>query len=273
MNDTTSREPIDFRDAVRDEYGAGGEPVGEHPPLDAWIDYRRGSLSGEREAELRDHLVRCRECVELLADLAAFEDAEDTDDAPGRASDAEVDAVLETVRSRPEETAPRTTPWLLPLAAGLLLGAALASLLWVVTLQRRGGDAEGRMADLSRPHPGADIVDLYAGVESRNGAAPADTVLPIGPDTAYVTCVLHLPPDADADRYRAELRDGRERLVWEGKGLERAQRFNTARLGIPRDFLAEGRYTLALYGGDDPAGEPIAEFRFEVRHSGPDAPR
>ncbi|MGD2113760.1 MAG: hypothetical protein PVG07_01805 [Acidobacteriota bacterium] len=273
MNDETSREPIDLRDAMRDEYGAGGEPGGEHPPLTAWIEYRRGSLSGEREVALRDHLVRCRECVNLLADLAAFEDAEEADDRAGRASDAEVDAVLETVRSRPEETAPRTTPWLLPLAAGLLLGAALASLLWVVTLQDRGGEAQRRLAALSGPHPGADIVDLYAGAETRNGAAPAETVLPIGPDTAYVTCVLHLPPDADADRYRAELRDGRERVVWEGEGLERSPRFNTARLGIPRSFLETGRYTLALHGGGDPAGEPIAEYRFDVRHSGPDAPR
>lgn len=269
MNDETSREPIDFRDAVRDEYRAGGEPVGEHPPLDAWIDYQRGRLSEEREAELRDHLVRCRECVDLLADLAAFEEAEETDDRAGKASDAEVDAVLETVRSRSEAIPPRTRPWILPMAAGLILGAALVSVLWVVTQQNREGAAEARLADLARPHPGADILDLYAGTETRNGAAP-ETVLRLDADTAYVTCVLHLPPDADLDRYQAALRDGRGRVVWEGNGLERDSRFNTARLGIPRSFLREGRYSLVLRGRDAGGDEPVAEYRFEVRGAAPE---
>ena len=45
---------------------------GEHPTLETLDAYNRATLSANETAQIRRHLVLCRECSETVLDLAQF---------------------------------------------------------------------------------------------------------------------------------------------------------------------------------------------------------
>lgn len=252
----------------------------DHPGLDTWIAYRGGELPPEREDELRDHLVDCPECLALVRDLAAFEAAEagpaEEPSAGDPATAAAIDAVVRRARAEGEvrRLRPRSGPsaWLLPLAASLLVAAAVASLVWGLSLQSANRTLEERIARLSEPRPDVAIEDLYPSALTRNGRS-GETRVTVAPGTPFVTWLIHLPPGARDDRYRAELRDAEGRSVWRGGGLTRDPRHHTVTLGMAGDRVGAGRSVLRLWPGDAPEdAEPIALYELDVRREEPRSP-
>ena len=61
----------DFRHTLLELIERTPKPV-DHPSPDRWIAYQRGELPADEEAQLQEHLVRCRACFDLAAAAAAF---------------------------------------------------------------------------------------------------------------------------------------------------------------------------------------------------------
>lgn len=244
-----------------------------HPELEVWIRYREGELSPEREDALQDHLVECTECLALVRDLAAFEAAE-RDPAAGAEDDpaisAAVDAIVERARAQPSSRAgggPRFGRSLrtFALAATVLVAVALGSLVWALGLWSENRRMATRLAELSSPHPGAAVVDLYPQTVTRNGR-PEEEAVALAADTRFVTWLLHLPEGTDAERFRAQIVDASGTPLWEGGGLVRDPEYHSVSLGVPVGFVSAERFSVRLWPEDDPAGtEPIAVYEREVR--------
>lgn len=62
-------------------------PAGEHPSAERLVAYRAGELTAAEQEAMRDHLALCRECTDILLDLAG----------ESRGPDPERDAAWEKV--------------------------------------------------------------------------------------------------------------------------------------------------------------------------------
>ena len=51
---------------------AKSRELGEHPSPDELVDYHLDCLTAEEASRIQDHLSLCRECAEMVLDLAAF---------------------------------------------------------------------------------------------------------------------------------------------------------------------------------------------------------
>jgi len=214
-----------------------------HPEPDELAADLAGELSPEEEKRVQDHLVACRECSELLLDLAALGDPDYGADEPFTPADA--DAVWEGVRKRigHEETvlpfrAPvRTSPprWLAALAATLLV-AVLGLSLWVASLRRA-------VEDLSRPQINAPVIDLQPG--ARRGEATATAEVPAA--ARLFTLVLLPERRGTYEDYEAEIAGADGATVWRERGLE-PNAFGSFSLTLPRRTLGPGNYRVRLSG-------------------------
>jgi hypothetical protein len=57
----------------KEETSQGAQPEG-HPTLQHLAAYHQGRLGESEEEEIREHFLLCRECREVLLDLAEFLD-------------------------------------------------------------------------------------------------------------------------------------------------------------------------------------------------------
>jgi hypothetical protein len=75
-----SENASDLRKALVELIETEPEPA-EHPSADRWIAYQRGELPAEEEARLAEHLVRCRDCFDLVQAAEALVGPEPDSDA------------------------------------------------------------------------------------------------------------------------------------------------------------------------------------------------
>jgi len=133
---------------------------GNHPTLKELVAYRGGELAAEEDDHIQEHLTQCRDCAQLLLDLAEFEQFPPPPEEEGPV-DARAEAAWQRFRARLEETEedaafppPILRPrlplpfWRRP-ALPWALAAALA--LCVVGLWQRTGMQEREIEKLSRP--------------------------------------------------------------------------------------------------------------------------
>lgn len=234
--------------------------AGGHPDFDELVAYRGGELPDDDRRRLQDHLVTCRDCLELMLELDAFlrpETEPEERTAAAGAADFATAAGWRALRSRlpsgeagPAEGArsgPRPRRWVAALAASLAV-AVIVLALFALQLHRDVTALDRQLAELSRPQPGAAIVDLYP-VSAARGEGEAAPVAELPAATGYATLVVNLPEGAGEASYEVEIVDPEGRILWSGSGFE-ASRFGTLRLGLPDGFLAPGEHALRLYAGD-----------------------
>ena len=242
------------------------QDLGAHPDPEELLAYQAGKLSAAAESRLRDHLVLCPVCLELLLDSGCFADPEF---GSGRqVSAAEMAAVWQGIRPRAAEAPgarilkgrfprfPAPTSLRVPYAlAAALLIAVVALSLWVASLRQTLGE-------LSRPQLNTPLHDLYPAsfVRSEDDAARG---LQIPPEAKLVTLILNptRPPSDAAYRVAIVEPDGTE--LWSAAGLE-ANPSGSFTLTVPRRFLDAGEWTLRLYGLADHGPELIEEYPLRI---------
>ncbi len=236
-----------------------------HPDVETWIAYHAGTVSSDEHKRMQRHLASCRSCLDLVLDLDRF--AEPTGDTDGNVSDFERAAVWRSMQpyldteSRTWATAPRST-WL-ALAASVVFATSGLSL-WSVQ-QREMTSLNARVAELSRPHANAIILDLTPSSRQRSAqGAEVKTSLP--KDAGPITLILNLAEPTDYAAYRLEILDQAGHEVQRIDTLKMRDVGNFT-LTLPVGSLTSGDYELQLFGidadnpatGDAPAVETLLE--------------
>lgn len=237
--------------------GLLGKP-GPHADADELVAYHEGTLSPEAMRRVQDHLVSCRECAALLADLEGLGD-------PGFGAGEEIpedagEIVWEKVRREIKEPAKvvpfqrrqRTAAPLQALAASLLI-ATLGLSAWVAHLRDR---VEG----LSSPQLNAPILDLYPAGSTR-GEGPGLQAVP--PDARLFTVVLNPAGRPEVQDYEVEIVNAEGDEVWRAGGLE-PNPYGSFSLTLSRDLLEPGDFRVRLVGG----GRKLIE-EYALRIEGP----
>jgi hypothetical protein len=266
MSDETTAPEIELRRRLAAPAGdwvaeAGGGD-GDHPDVDALIAYHGGGLPEDEQRRIQDHLVACRECLGHLLELVEFAGPGAGAEGAAGAAEFETAAAWRALRPRlPAAPAARWPRRAVALAAALAL-AALGLGLYALD-QRRAATALGeRLAELSRPQPGAAIVDLFPASAVRGEGEPVPVVeLPAG--AGYATLVINLPEGERYGGYEVEILDPAGRPLWSGGGFE-ASAFGTLRLGVPGGLLPPGEHSLRLYGHDGEERHWIESYAIRV---------
>lgn len=232
----------------------------EHPTPQELASYHAGELPPEAEARLREHLAICRECSDLLLDLAGFATLTPPQGVP-ELTDDEVEQDWQALRARmgevgaerqkPAEVVPirpvasPTRPGWLPVAASLLavLGFSFG-IYQTVRLERALQPNLVRLIDPGLAVRGDELVQSFS-------------VRQAG--------VVHLRPDPDVERdygsYEAEIANGDEVVArLPVATIEEEDPF----VLIPPGFLEPGTYQAYLYGIDGEQRKQLSEVRFRV---------
>jgi hypothetical protein len=251
----------DFREALRELVDTTGpEPAG-HPSHERWIAYQRGELPAEEEALLAEHLVRCRDCCDLVqAADALFGPAEE----PERSEEGDELATaalwrllrprLSPVREISAGRVPRPARrFRLPYAAAAsLLLALLGMSAWNLELR-------SALKTLRAPRPNVPIVDFSAG--ERLSAADEKTLIA---GSGPWTFVIH--PSTELPAYQLTIRDA-------GTGSELyslpLRPDHDLALTFQLSEVPPGRYRLELKDGDDgSSGRVLEKYYLRVTAAG-----
>ena len=240
------------------ESGTGG-----HPGLEELTDYHHGSLEGDAEERVRDHLAACRPCAQQLLDLEPLMRPEEPQAAG--VSDLEIEAAwrrfqevamaAETVRSAPR---PR---WATALAASL--GAATLALgLWVVRLQQVNDSLRGQVVDAARPTVNLPVLYL-TGVTRAEGTP--EIAIEVPESAGLLAIFVSVTEPIPADEYEVRFLDDSDEEVLRTSGLVMNED-GGLRMALPRGRLEPGDYRILLRarrGGD---WQTIEEYRSTIVH-------
>jgi hypothetical protein len=234
----------------------GPEPGG-HPSHERWIAYQRGELPAEEEALLAEHLVRCRDCCDLVQAADALfgpaeepERSEEGDELASAALWRLLRPRLSPVREISAGRAPRPARrFRLPYAAAASLFLALLGMsAWNLELR-------STLKALRAPRPNVPIVYFSAG--ERLPTADEKTVTAgSGPWT------LVLQPSTELTAYRLAVRDGGTDRELFSLALE-PDADHALTLQLPE--VPPGRYRLELQdGADGGSGKVLEEYHLRV---------
>jgi hypothetical protein len=261
-----------FDEELRAAFGAPAGPPG-HPPVTALAAWRRGDLGAAESAAVERHLAACRECVDLLLDLADVErpgaGAESDLPADGEVAAAVQEVVDAAFGRRRSAPAPRT--WLRALAATLLLGTiGLGVFAARLVREKRRLEADLAAALLApgweRPQAGVPVVDLYPRGFTPRGPGEGQRVeVPRGAGLV----VLILTPPASATvypAYRVALVGAGGRELWQAPAT--AGDGGSFVVALPRRWAEERGLTVRLTGRGEDGGERVVEqyaIEFDLR--------
>ena len=216
-----------------------------HPDADELVAYYEGTLSPGDMQRVQDHLVACRECASLAADLEGLGDPDfgAGEDVPD--SELVWGKVREEIRRDNVVPFPRR-PWLMPLAATLLI-STLALSGWVAWLR-------GQVRDLSSPQLNAPILDLYPAGSTR-GEGPAVQTVP--PEARLFTVILNPAGRPAFERYELEILNAGGVVRRDG-GLK-PNPYGSFSVTLPKDLLGSGDFRVRLVGIDSGGGRQTVE--------------
>jgi hypothetical protein len=235
-----------------------------HPEPETLAAYHAGELTADKEQQLQDHLLECRECSELLLDLDGLADPgfgagslSPADQAAlwGRIQgDIQKEERLSPVVPLRRPSNPLASPrWLQALAAALLVATVSLST-WVVSLRH----------ELSRPQANAKVIQLSTGTV-RGGTSSRLSVVPADAPRRFIL-LLHLAGPGRAPRYRAEIvrADGGKVSAIEGLVLD--EELDAVSLELSRDEIGPGDYRVRLFPspGKGAPEDPVAEYPLRV---------
>lgn len=230
-----------------------------HPDADELVAYHEGTLSAGDAQRIQDHLVACRECAALVADLEGLGDSDfgAGEDLP----DETAELVWKNVRQqiRRDEEPSKVVPfqgraraadlpsWVRPLAAMLVI-STLALSGWVASLR-------DQVKDLSTPQLNAPILDLYPAGSTRGEGAGVQTV---PPDARLFTVVLSPVGRPAFEEYELQIVDAEGDEVRRDGGLK-PNPYGSFTVTLSRDLLGPGNFRVRLVGIDSGGGRQTVE--------------
>ncbi len=238
----------DFREALMELVETTYPEPAEHPSNERWLAYQRGELPADEEASLAEHLVRCRDCFDLVqAADALFGPAEE----PAAGDELAAAALWRQLRPQlfgdRDAQNPSNLRTLRP-ARRFHFPYALAAALFVALLGMTVWGLEERSALLAlrAPRPNAPIYDFSAGERLATSGAPGESgELKATAGSGPWMLVLH--PSEELPVYRLAIRDAAT-----GRELSSHALRPDADLALTLDLpegLPPGRYRLEISAG------------------------
>jgi hypothetical protein len=226
--------------AVLDEMKAQDRRTRVEPPtVDEMLAYRRGALSGDDEARVREQLLCWPELLRAL--MTPY-----PDDAAGALPPEVVERQWQAMK-REIGAGGRVVSFRNALTA---IAAALAVIFGALLWQAR--------MELRRPRALPQQILLP---DAQRGAGDGATMLTGTADAWLLTPTLIGEQRFDA--YRFELVDANNRSVWKSGAIRRSEDDTLAVL-VPRPFLPPGRYKLILYGVSGARQEQLESYSVRV---------
>jgi len=263
---------------------AARRPRGEdHPTLQELVAYRAGELSAEADDRIQEHLTQCRDCAQLLLDLAEFEQFPPPPEEMAPV-DARTEASWQRLRPRlgereegreavraeeADEDAPGPSPavlfprrphvplWRRP-ALPWSLAAALA--LCSVGLWQHSGRQERRIEELARPHA-VQAVTLEAEDDGSRGDRE-DRAVHAGEDVVYDLLLSSNPEAPTYPLYAVEIVPA----AGHGKPIPAGRQPAVAgmlRVSLP-SAPEPGDYVFEVSGIEGGREIPVSRYHFKV---------
>jgi len=232
--------------------------LGEHPSPDELVDYHLDGLAAEEADRIQDHLTLCRECSQVVLDLAALSRS-----TPGEESLPAIDHNREWERleerlAREAGTGssrfPRKRRIIWALAASLV--AALGLFGWNLALRKELSEARRPRADIA-------LADLSPEAQETARSPEAPTRIHLRPEQGTLLLVLNLGDLREFPVYRMELLDSSGGVVWTQSRVPRGED-GTFLLEIPSRMLEPKIYRVRLYGEGSGKSTTLASYSFEV---------
>ena len=230
----------DFRGTLLELIDASPETM-DHPSPDQWLAYQRGQLSADEEERFQEHLVRCRDCFDLVTAAADFAQPDGEADA---AQDMEAAALWRLLRPQldpPAQNVRKITERPRRPSRGFRLPTTLAATFFVALVGMTAWNLQQRSAlEASRvPRPNAPIFTIAAG---ERGPAGQELTMPAGPQ------MLVLIPAEQLPAYRLTIRDAATGREQSSQELRLNQDLVALTLYLP-EGMPPGRYRLELADG------------------------
>lgn len=231
-------------------------PAGSHPSVDVWIAYYAREIPEPEAQDLRQHLVECRRCVDLVLDLDRF--AEPSPNAGGGSVDFAQAAVWRSVKQAVELPV-RVQRW----PAAVAVAASLVLAVFGSTQYDARTDLESRLAEASRLQPNMVIRDLRPGARERSSRG-VDATVDLPAEGGPVALILNLEDEVDFPDYKIRVFDATGEEVTKVSGLAISEVGNFS-LAMPPGALAAGAYELRLFGLVDGGEELLETYPIRLR--------
>jgi hypothetical protein len=243
--------------------------LSQHPTPETLIAYHARDLPGAEEEELRDHLVLCPECAELLLDLVSFAEFSPPDETAALAN-SDVEAAWQKVQP---QVADSRIPVVRPIrekhreAAGdfvsrrrLQQAYAIAATLFlgVVGLSVWGISLNSRLQEKLAPQSDVPVVHL---VPEGEGSRGPEDIKPI--PAARSVVVLELLGRPPKEEYGVELLDKAKRSLWISAPLHRFAEDDVVTFGLPSD-LPPGDYQAQLFAVEKSGREILTTYKISI---------
>jgi hypothetical protein len=236
-----------------------------HPDADELVAYHEGTLSPADAQRIQDHLVACRECATLVADLEGLGDPDfgAGEDLPDETAELVWKNVRQQIRRdegpsnvvsfRGRTGAAKLPSWVRPLAAMLVI-STMALSGWVAYLR-------DQVKDLSSPQLNAPILDLYPAGSTRGEGLAIQTV---PPDVRLFTVVLNPAGRQAFEEYELQIVNAEGDEVRRDRGLE-PNPYGSFSATLSRDLLGPGDFRVRLVGIDPGGGrQTVGEYALRI---------
>lgn len=232
--------------------------LGEHPSPDELVDYHLECLAAEEADRIQDHLTLCRECSQVVLDLAALSHPVPEEGAlPAVDRDREWERLEERLAQEAGTESSRFSRkrriiW--ALAASLV--AALGLFGWNIALRKE-------LSETRRPRADIALADLSPEAQGVTRSPEAPTQVHLRPEQGKLLLLLNLGDLREFPIYRMELLDSSERVVWTRSRVPRSED-GIFLLELPSRMLEPKVYRVRLYGEGSGKSVALASYSFEV---------
>jgi hypothetical protein len=223
-----------------------------HPSPEDLAAYRAGSLGPDFEQEIRNHLVVCQECQELLLELATLETSPTPTD--GEVSELELEAAW---RKQEQRLFPRQR---LDLSrfGGWAAAAGLSFVVGILGYEVR--EHWGQTANFYD----VDLPRVIADERDERSVAGEPPVLQLAPGQPGLVLLL-LRNGLSHTSFRAELFSEEKRSLLVRSGLSGQE--DLLVIQIPPALLPEGKILVTVSGRNaDGDYEIVEDYSFRVQH-------
>lgn len=268
-----------FRAVLGEEAAAR---AGDHLEVETLVEYSEGSLAGDSEARVQDHLAGCRRCADRLLELEPL--MRPVAVPADGAADFEVESAWRGLRARIGDgrTAAAVATWrrrAVALAASLTLVAPALGF-WVARLGQANSALRLQVAELSAPVVNMPV--LYLGGATRAASGPPER-LELARETSRFALFFISPDLVPGREYEVELSsqprvsavvadrpiapggDAGGPISIQSSGLVMSES-GGLRLGLTTSEVPAGDYRALVRQVGGPGTAPVIEHRFTIEY-------
>jgi len=221
----------------------------EPPTVEEMLAYRRGELTAEKEAEVRDRLAAYPELARAVAHPFPIEDTlpGDVEELAPEVVDKRWRALQARLHATPRKSGGVLRFWQISAAAAAMLALSFGVLLWKAR------------SELAHPRVAWEEVTLMP--EGRRGGP--ETAVAVEADAESILLEFSLFDQRTFAGYRIDMLDPMDqRSLWSNAVSRRGN--GSFAILVPRTFLRPGTYQFVLYGVEGRHKERLSSYSLYV---------